>query len=61
MLELEESDEKPHRASMKFYIDNKSFEPSKLETYNDKGEKVIEVKFSGFKKNTEIDKKIFEL
>ena len=61
VLELKESDENPHRASMKFYIDNKNYEPMKLETYNDKGEKVTEAKFSGFKKNTKIDKKIFEL
>lgn len=61
VLELKESNEKPHRASMKFYINNKNYEPKKLETYNDKGEKVIEAKFSGFKKNTKIDKKIFEL
>ena len=61
ILELKESDENPHRASMKLYIDNENYEPKKLETYNDKGEKVIEAKFSGFKKNTKIDKKIFEL
>ena len=61
ILELKESDENPPRASMKLYIDNKNYEPKKLETYNDKGEKVIEAEFSGFKKNTKIDKKIFEL
>ncbi len=61
VLELKESSENPHRASMKFYINNKNYEPKRLETYNDKGEKVIEAKFSDFKKNTKIDKKIFEL
>lgn len=61
VLELRESDENPQRASMKLYIDNKTQCPKRLETYNENGEKVIEAKFSDFKMNTKIDKKIFEI
>ena len=61
VLELKEGDENPQRASMKLFINNKNYEPKRLETYNKDGEKVIEAKFSDFKMNTKIDKKIFEL
>ncbi|MBE7011184.1 MAG: hypothetical protein E7415_00755 [Ruminococcaceae bacterium] len=61
VLELEESGENPQRASMKLYINNRTRLPDKLQTFNEKGEKVMEAEFSDFKMNTKIDKKIFEL
>lgn len=49
------------KMKMKLYISNKDNAPKRLETYNEKDEKVFEVRFSRFKMNTGIDKKIFEI
>lgn len=61
ILELEEGDGEMERALVRLHINNKNNTPEKMETFNHNGEKVIEVRFSGFKMNTKIDKKIFNI
>ena len=61
VLELEETGDNPQRAAMKLWINNKTGLPEKMITYNKDGEEAIVVKYSNFKMNKKMNKKIFEL
>ena len=61
VLEVLGEEDDPNRAKMRLWVDNKSYIPIKLVTYNDKDEERVIVEFKNFKMNTKIDKKLFDV
>ena len=53
------SDRNPNRFMQSLTIDTKTYLPLELVTYNAENKPVIEVRFQDFKRNVDIDDKIF--
>ena len=54
------SDRNPNRFMQSLTIDTKTYLPLELTTYNTEGKSVINVEFHDFKRNADIDDKIFD-